>query len=58
MERNKGHREHEERLLIFSELRDWYTNNRQLHGVGGPSGWKCCSFRAVAHSTGEVKLVL
>ena len=23
---------------------NWYTNNRQLHGVGGPSGWKSCSF--------------
>ena len=37
---------------------NWYTSNRQLHGVGGPSGWMWCSFRAIAHITCEVKLLL
>ena len=37
---------------------NWYTSNCQLHRVGGPSGWKCCSFRVVAHITCEVELLL
>ena len=38
--------------------RNWYTSNCQLHRVGGPDGWKCCSFWVVAHITCEVELVL
>ena len=44
-------------MQILSDS-NWYTNNRQLQRVGRPSGWKCCSFRAVAHISCEVKLVL
>ena len=46
---------------IALEMKDrgnWYTNNRQLHGVGGPSSWMSCSFRTVAHITCEVNLLL
>ena len=45
-------------IWAYGTYSNWYSSNRQLHMVGGPSGWMHWSFRAVAHITCGVELLL